>query len=134
MIYEFTIQGTHESKSANPIPKAKLTKGQQWTAKAHRYVFWKAYVVRCLMDAHKAKEQMLARTIHLYKHPFVITERGRMDIEIEWGSRAHRPDPENVFGSIADALFHNDQKLAGSFDFKEAEDGKARVKVKINFS
>jgi len=27
------------------------------------------------------------------------------------------PDTENVFGSIADALFENDTSLAGSFDY-----------------
>jgi len=56
--------------------------------------------------------------------------KARMDIKIYWNSKVHG-DPENIFGSVADALFKNDKNLAGSFDFEYSKDGTARVEVKI---
>lgn len=53
-----------------------------------------------------------------------------MEILIHWNSGVHG-DPENVFGSIADSLFGQDKYLAGGFDFKQSEDGCARVEVTI---
>lgn len=54
----------------------------------------------------------------------------RMDIQIEFASDV-RPDPDNVFKGIADALFENDKYLSGSFDYSYAKEG--RVLVKITF-
>jgi hypothetical protein len=36
-----------------------------------------------------------------------------------------------VFGSIADALFENDNELAGAFTFEHADDEKGSVDVEI---
>jgi hypothetical protein len=49
---------------------------------------------------------------------------------IFWANEKHA-DPENVFGSIADALFENDNHVAGSFTFEHADDKKGRVEVEI---
>ena len=65
--------------------------------------------------------------------PLTIPEgfKARMDLKIWWRNDAHG-DPENVFGSIADALFKNDKNLAGSFDFEEKK-GRGVVYVTIKF-
>lgn len=75
---------------------------------------------------------MLIRNIGLKGKPLdtTITTKAHMDIMIWWCNRAHG-DPENCFGSIADALFASDKYLSGSFNFKYAEDKKARVEVVI---
>ena len=56
--------------------------------------------------------------------------KGRMDIVIYWRNDVHA-DPENVFGSIADALFFQDKYLTGSFDFSEEMSESARVEVLV---
>lgn len=53
-----------------------------------------------------------------------------MDIDIEWGSGVHG-DAENVFGSIADALFKQDKYLNGSFNGDDALDKVGKVNVFI---
>ena len=53
-----------------------------------------------------------------------------MDIQIWWKNEAHA-DGENVFGSIADALFKNDKKLDGSFENKGSSSKEGSVKVQI---
>lgn len=143
MTIKFTIEGNHEDRGGNPIPKIKKTAGQQWTPAAQRYVGWKEYVQR---------EFGIALGNHLLTHPedqgVVMSgsgmvrrgapkpialkpeQKAHMAIKIYWKNRAH-PDPENVFGSIADAIFQNDNALDGSFEAQVAEDGKGRVEVEI---
>jgi hypothetical protein len=63
----------------------------------------------------------------------LIVPKGKkiyMDILIEWKDNTHA-DPENVFGSIADALFQNDKDLCGSFDVAEKR-GAGKVSVRIS--
>lgn len=55
-----------------------------------------------------------------------------MDISILWKDNAHG-DAENVFGSIADALFKQDKWLDGSFESRVSDDKVGRVKVSITF-
>ncbi len=53
-----------------------------------------------------------------------------MSILIHWMGHSHG-DPENIFGSIADALFSQDKYLAGEFDFRQSEDDCGHVDVTI---
>lgn len=137
----FEIVGTHEGDN-HALPKAKLTRGQQWTEKAQRYAAWKRHVVDAFIQAaRKAKlEQSVdKRLVQVSLYPSEVTGRKpieilkaahcRMEIFISFKNGKHA-DPENIFGSIADALFHNDARLRGSFDFSENEP-KAKVSISI---
>ena len=141
MNLEFEIVGTHEGDN-HALPKIKKTKAQHWTKEAQRYVAWKRHVQTAFTDSVKGKnfEQSDAqRLVQISPYPPEITGRKQititpaaychMEIFICFKNRKHA-DPENIFGSIADALFHNDARLRGSFDFSENEP-KARVKVRI---
>ena len=136
-IIEFTIKGTHEGPGCNPLPKLKMTGKQHWMPRAQRYVKWKGWIVASYMDAKypdavikcedygEAHDLMSGKPITLDKD-----EKAKMDIKIFWNNNVHG-DPENIFGSIADALFKNDKNLIGSFDYEFSGDGTARVDVKI---
>jgi len=58
--------------------------------------------------------------------------RAKMAIVIRWKNNAHG-DAENIFGSIADALFSQDKWLDGSFEGKVSDDGAGYVDVCITF-
>jgi hypothetical protein len=134
---EFTIYGTHRGKQINPLPKLKMTGKQHWMPKAQEYTKWKGWVVAAYFDAKfpnavidcrdygEAHDLMAGKPIVLDKD-----QKARMDIKIYWSNNVHG-DPENIFGSIADALFKNDKNLAGSFDWEFSKNGLARVEVKI---
>lgn len=64
----------------------------------------------------------------------IVLPKGKkayMDIFIFWADGKHG-DPENIFGSIADALFWDDKHLCGSFDYVD-EKGDGHVIVRISF-
>jgi len=115
----FIIKGNHKDPAGNPFPKLKMTGKQHWTAKAREYVKWKEHVVAALIDEisriNKRAAQDAARNYAALKKPLVLGNRyAEMHIRIKWKNGAHG-DPENIFGSIADALFYNDKNLYGSF-------------------
>lgn len=137
--YSFTIKGNHDDPCGNPVPKLKMTGKQHWTPKARGYVDWKAYVARAFAESLEVEPippTMLVdhRIVDPYAEvkPITIPEgrKAHMSIMIHYQNNK-RPDPENVFGSIADALFVNDKYLAGSFDFAMEPTGKGRVDVII---
>ncbi len=131
MIIQFTIYGNQEDAVGNPIPKARKTLRQQWTPEAKRYAEWKEHVVKAFMPVDK---QPWFRTYLQCGKPIDIqNSTARMDIRIFWKNGAHG-DPENVFGSIADALFVNDKNLDGSFESAQTQNGKGRVEVKISIN
>lgn len=134
--YGFTIKGTHEGENKNPLPKIKLTKRQQWTKKAIQYAHWKEHVKAAFIDSVPDEEraEMIRNIIHT-GHPLTTGKdrKAVMEICIAWGSGVHG-DPENIFGSIADALFDQDKYLAGRFDFVDYSVEKPRVVVTIVFS
>lgn len=109
-----------------------MTGKQHWTEKAQNYVAWKSHVLAACIDAAKGTdfEPMVIRTIGIHGKAFdsKLDFPIRMDIMIHWKNNAHA-DPENVFGSIADALFKQDKYVKGSFDF--VHDGRGMVEVSI---
>ena len=136
----FEIHGTHEGDH-HALPKIKLTRAQHWLPKAQQYVAWKRHVCAALSEAlKKAPQQYNAQgDLIVSAYPQEITGRKqieipkathcRMDIVISFKNGRHA-DPENIFGSIADAIFHNDARLRGSFDFLENQPT-AKVTVTI---
>lgn len=132
----FIIHGNHEDQGGNPIPKIKKTAWQHWTPEAQRYAGWKKYAQFAFLDAiaaeHPELSQRVLQCMTRAGKPIELGtfEQARMDIKIWWKNEAHA-DGENVFGSIADALFKNDKKLDGSFEGRRAPDAKGRVEVTI---
>lgn len=136
-VIKFTVWGTHKGFEVNPLPKLKMTGRQHWMPKAQEYVKWKGWVCAAYFDQYHPDIKIDRADFGdahdmLSKKPIVLgkDQRARMDIKIYWASKAHG-DPENIFGSIADALFDNDKNLAGSFDFEQSADKHARVEVTI---
>lgn len=137
MTIEFVIRGNHKNPVGNAMPKIKLTKRQQWTDRAQAYKAWKKHVVDQLLfasvDQHGKLRNELVGVIDPLAEvkPFCLQDRKKatMQILIQWKDWAHA-DCENVFGSIADALFQNDKYLTGSFDYIEPRgDGKVYVRI-----
>lgn len=134
--FSFTIDGNQEDRLGNAIPKIRKTYRQQWTPEAQRYTAWKGYIqeafLRSLVDIDF---NVHIRFQRLVKKPIKLAggEKAIMDIRIFWKDETHG-DPENIFGSIADALFYNDKYLDGSFKSELAKDGKGRVEVIISIN
>lgn len=126
--YTFTITGGGYEEMANPMPKIKLTRGQQWTDRAQNYVLWKQHVIDSYIESLVEQGQedeikRLEKYLVLGGKPITTDKQEmHMAINIYWNGKAHA-DPENVFGSIADALFEQDKYLAGSFDFAHQKKG-----------
>lgn len=118
----FIVAGNPDDPHGNPIPKLKMTGRQSWTPRARRYVAWKGMIRAAFLDAlcisEHANSHIERRVAQGLKPLDIGIERAHMDIFCTWQNDAH-PDAENVFGSIADALFHNDKKLSGSFNFSD---------------
>ncbi len=109
----FTIKGNHKDKTGNAVPKLKMTGKQSWTPKAREYVQWKDYVrARLVFDTDGRSIKAYLRNMALGMKPIVLEEgqHAFMILRIDWRD-GHHGDPENIFGSIADALFENDKKL-----------------------
>lgn len=139
IIYKFTIHGTHEDPTANAIPKLKMTGNQSWTEKARRYVAWKAYVrdafiKKVSLDMGPEVARLMSTNIFNIGKPILFDgKKSHMKIMIHWRDKKHA-DSENVFGSLADALFKNDKYLTGEFDFCYSEEKKGHVDVEITMS
>lgn len=117
MKYLFDIKGNQTDPFGNAFPKLKMTGKQSWTDKAQAYAMWKVYVQKAYLDSLPPEQYQTAlRNIYRYKKPIVLEKDtlARMDLEISFKGGTHG-DPENIFGSIADALFFNDKNLYGSF-------------------
>lgn len=138
MIIHFTILGNHKDPKGNPIPKAKLTRGQQWTDKAQEYSKWKQYVQQAIQphliglarDMPMIPADKMMRGGGRYIKPITLSEECEMELVIWWANEKHG-DPEGIFGSIADALFVDDKHLAGSFTAIHSPNKKGRVDVTI---
>jgi hypothetical protein len=141
MEINFTIKGNHSDPYGNPLPKNRLTYAQQWTPQAKKYVAWKNYVMQCYMEAAKIAglsiviNDALTNSTTLFVNgrtmkPLNIMGKSHMYLKIYWANNVHG-DPENIFGSIADALFVNDKNLDGCFESQMSPDKKGRVDVTI---
>ena len=137
----FTIKGNQKSPIGNAVPKLKMTGKQKWTPIAQEYAKWKSHVVYSLLNCvdHEEKWQLematdLRKNISILGKPIVLGFEGtaHMKINIYWGNEAHG-DPENIFGSIADALFYNDKHLSGEFHFGH-DPGNGRVDVELTIN
>lgn len=140
---KFTIEGNQKSPTGNAVPKLKMTEKQKWMPKAQEYAKWKAHVQFSLFkmvmshDVYKSwvkQENKLHENFALSGKPIVLDgdEKAHMKIKIYWTDEKHG-DPENIFGSIADALFFNDKHLSGEFHF-DHDPGKGRVDVELTIN
>lgn len=129
-LHEFVITGSIEVdkkkkntwwvREGNPLPKLKMTGNQTWMPAAKRYAAWKVFVQETYIESLGSKKwkQDACRNIALGGKPIMLVagERAHMSIVIHWWDETHG-DPENIFGSIADALFHNDKHLSVNVEF-----------------
>ena len=133
----FTIRGNSTSPTGNPMPKLKMTGKQHWTTRAQLYVAWKNHVVKQLLDNARGMKSypLIVRNIGIKGKAFETSEtmKGHMKLTIRWANKAHG-DPENIFGSIADALFVQDKFLDGSFESEVSRDGRGEVDVVITLT
>ncbi|HOB90282.1 MAG TPA: hypothetical protein PKG74_03070, partial [Candidatus Colwellbacteria bacterium] len=108
----------------------------QWTPEARRYHGWLDYVraefLGALQKAGKINRKEWRDFFYILGPKPLHTGRKkcRMRIFITWSSGAHG-DPENIFGSIADALFESDKYLSGEFDFNAKPGTAGRVDIDI---
>lgn len=121
--YQFTIVGNHFDSTGNPVPKLKMTGKQIWTPKAKEYQYWKDHVRLAFFRAYPEHSRHLT-------HPILGTPYGCMSLMIHWANEKHG-DAENIFGSIADALFENDKHLDGKFLTVHSKEGKVEVFIQI---
>lgn len=115
----FCIKGRRPGDDGNPKPKLRMTRAQAWKPEVKEYQAWKAHVQTAFLAAVQADRTFAAackRNIVTHGKPVVLEpeERALMGILICWKGGNHG-DPENVFGSIADALFFQDKDLSGFF-------------------
>lgn len=113
-IIKFTIKGNHKSMTGNPLPKLKMTGNQSWTEKAQEYIAWKDHVARSFIESIEDQNEKKSAVFNMarFNKPVVKQKSDHMIMEmvIMWSGKAHG-DPENIFGSIADAIFENDKNL-----------------------
>jgi len=130
----FTLAGNEDDQDGNPRPKLKMTGRQHWTPKAKQYVAWKGYVVNeFLRQVPEDHREMYLRNYAEKGKPIIVPKglKAFMALNIEWKNN-HHADPENVFGSIADALFVDDNNLSGFFDAYPTPTGKGVVTIAIS--
>ena len=134
MKLKFTITGNQEAIAGNPIPKAKLTKGQQWTDRAQRYAHWKVHVREYALQAAIVQKwpKWTIRRLSVHRHLFLKGEvkEATMNIVIHWANEKHA-DPESIFGSVADSLFADDKHLTGSFTCVHGKKGSVEVELDV---
>lgn len=126
-IIKFTIYGTHEGPEKNPIGYHRTTQKAKWAPEHQRYEKWKDHVRQAFNRTGYRNNK------NLNIKPIVITKDkpARVDIDIEYKDEI-RPDNDNVFKGILDALFVNDKfVMAGSFESAISAEKIGRVKVKV---
>lgn len=104
------------------IPKLKKTGAQFWTPEAKRYVAWKTLVVSSFLKSLETTRPVIyaaaVRRVSQGMKPIPgFKGKAHMTVNAYYKNHKH-PDTENVFGSVADALFENDNNLVGTFDFE----------------
>lgn len=137
-MFKFSIKGNHENENGNPLPKARYTFRQQRSEGAQRYHEYLDHVRGQFLDELEKNKRISAYHKFILQHveysgrkPLHTGDKKcRMRIFITWGSK-HHGDPENIFGAIADALFEQDEYLAGEFDFDPIVRKSGRVDVEI---
>ena len=120
MLITFTVKGNGIDRKANPKPKIKKTHRQYWTPAAQKYKVWKAHVATALIEAVEAREDedwLRFVDISQVEKPIILPDKERafMLVEIDLKNNGSRPDGENVYGSVADALFQEDKYLSGAY-------------------
>lgn len=120
MTIRFSIKGNQEDKLGNPIPYHRTTQGSYWNDASRRYKAWKDYVVKASGIKSLGKPIEIPKGTKAYMH-----------LKIYFANNKHS-DSDNIFKGIADALFVNDKKLAGSFDFDTAKEGRVDVEIILN--
>lgn len=129
-IITFEIRGNQTNPFGNPVGYTR-TLSHSWRADATKYANWCRFVRQCYFL--EFQKELTAREMLSMPQPLTTSKESHaeMHIEVEY-SNDTRPDMDNVFKGIADALFKNDKYImAGSFKGKMSDNKKGRVLVKI---
>lgn len=128
----FSILGNHKDPKGNAVPKLKMTGRQHWTPKAKEYVLWKQHVVSSFISSLPQGTQNLIEKDFYPGKPIRLEkeEHALMRLRIKWKDNTHG-DPENIFGSVADALFENDKNLDIGTVSVRAKEGRIGVTIYI---
>ena len=123
------IQGNQENPKGNPLGY-KRTLNHSWRADSTKYVEWCRYVrqnyYQQIVGKVTWKEVKDQKPLSTSKDQSV-----EVDMFIEYANDV-RPDGDNVFKGICDALFKNDKYImAGSFKSKYSADKTGRVEIII---
>jgi hypothetical protein len=126
MKIQFVIKGNQENREGNPIPYYRSTKGSFWNKGTQRYNAWKEFVKYEFLKSCGNNQLCTGKPIVLG------TQKARMDLMIHFKDHTHA-DCDNIFKGIADALFKNDKRLIGSFDYVIDPNKKGFVEVNIEY-
>lgn len=123
------IQGNQENPKGNPLGY-KRTLNHSWRADSTKYVEWCRYVrqnyYQQIIGKVTWKEVKDQKPLSTSKDQPV-----EVNMFIEYANDV-RPDGDNVFKGICDALFENDKYImAGSFKSKYSTDKIGRVEIII---
>lgn len=117
----------------HPLPKLRMTGGQSWKPEVKRYIEWKKHVrqsfLQSLEESYQSMLPACKARVDLGEKPIPsFFGKAQMTVVASYRNDKH-PDTENVFGSIADALFDNDTNLEGKFGFTVDRDCKPGVAI-----
>ena len=140
MEIRFTIEGNHASQDGNPVPYLRLTQNElrllripAWKARitgkrtrVQRYMDWKEYVYLCFL---KACQENKVSPEEFFRH-ISRAQKVRLDCIVHFKDRRHG-DPENVRKGISDAIFQDDRKVIGFYDFDYSSKPGVEVKISI---
>jgi len=152
LFIEFDVRGSvgfdrkakrlYHDERINPIGKIKKTGRMHWTPEAQKYVEFKKKIQKAFYEAIEFRNDLngfervrvckneFEAARYESKAPVIVQDytKAEMHIFISWAKK-NNGDPENVFGTFADALFKQDKWLVGSFDFEYSKTGESSVKV-----
>lgn len=133
----FTIIGNSEETNGNPIGYKRLLKNKIRDAD-YRYINWCEHVRKAYYDAYPSMAVFdisfkSNRDTRSTPKPFQLKFKKAYLHTMMYFSDNKHADPDNVQKGIADALFENDKKVAGTYDFEMSKEKEGRVLVKIIF-
>ena len=120
----FTVPG-------DPVGYLRMTQGQVRLLRIPRArIYASAVPIVDRIRKYESYKSLIGLSCPPFPPRLIDSEKIYMALDIFFRNKKH-PDPDNIFKAFADALFKNDNRVAGSFDFFFDPEN-SRVEVKIN--
>jgi len=133
-MFEFKILGNQEDPNGHPVPYERSTQRGQWLPRVKRYNAWKRYVaesfIKSIREELPISKGNTVIDVNGLGKPIVSKAKAHMEVFMVFRNKRHA-DPDNIWKGIADALFQNDNKLVGSFDYSVDKDQQPSASVKV---